>query len=607
MRASDRVRSINTALAHNRVLVIVLVKLVHLIFSLVQVMEQDPDGASSKETGNRQSSKHIHDRRVVQQRVECLGDGGAEGVGEEVHGLNEGLHRGGRLGVGVLETGNGRKDLRDTDEHVRAGLRGDVDVVALDGAGCVLGGVAQWLAVTGAGCVDVVLNDGSVDHGEGCNPETAGDTVNRGESDVALAQERHEELVNERQEDDDSNGIKVLHEIVGNTVTSHLTSLGDEVVGEVAVHDPVDWVEAEDLASNESALDLVDKVIVPLENGVVSEAGLVRRLCGVHLALLDHHPDNTESVGDDGALRGTHNVDLTPKHEDERTDEEHAQAKKVGGPEIGVQLHVRSGDQGEGTGVDAEVEDHVNPLDGDRGVDNDALASLLVGANDHLSPLVLIGNEGSDVGLDATSSKTNDDDSENESGHTSTVVERGRERCQSQDKKTDDVNTAEDDDGVVLSEVLISDNGTKNRCDIAPELEECRETGSTLVAKAESTATERSVVRAREVVLEETGGTVVGETLAEFDNGNQESRLGERLADLAEGFEFFTCGPDTAEIIVVGVVVVLAERVVGVALDDLLVVGNDIGTDIVVVDRSAEEMRLLVSLGLHVLHLLSAG
>jgi hypothetical protein len=223
------------------------------------------------------------------------------------------------------------------------------------------------------------------------------------------------------------------------------------------------------------------------------------------------------------------------------------------------------------------------------------------------SPLVLIGNEGSDVGLDATSSKTNDDDSENESGHTSTVVERGRERCQSQDKKTDDVNTAEDDDGVVLSEVLISDNGTKNRCDIAPELEKCRETGSTLVAEAKRTATKRSIVRARDVVLEETGSTVVGETLAEFDNGNQESRLGERLADLAEGFEFFTCGPDTAEIIVVGVVVVLAERVVGVALDDLLVVGNDIGTDIVVVDRSAEEMRLLVSLGLHVLHLLSAG
>jgi hypothetical protein len=606
MRARNRVRSINAALAHDWVLIIILIKLIHLILSIVQVMEQDPDGTSSKETSNRQPSKHPHDRGVVQQRIQRLGNGGAKGVGEEVHGLDEGLHRRRRLGVGVLETGDGCEDLGDTDEHIRTGLRGNVDVVTLDGAGGVLGGIAQRLTVTWTGCVDVVLNDGGVDHGEGRDPETTGDTIDGGESDVALAQERHEELVDKRQENDDGDGIEVLHKIVGDTVTSHLTGLSDKVVGEVTVHDPVDWVEAEDLASDEGTLDLIDKVVVPLGNGVVSEAGLVGRLCSVHLTVLDHHPDNTESVGDDGALRRAHNVDLTSKHEDERADEEHAQAQKVGGPEIGVQLHIRSGDQGKGTGVDAEVEDHVNPLDGDRGVDDDALASLLVGANNHLSPLVLIGDEGSNIRLDTTSSKTDDNDSENESRHTGAVVQCGRKRCQCQDEKTNDVNTAEDHDGVVLSEVLISDNGTKNRSDIAPELEERRETGSTLVSKTKRTATKRSIVRARDVVLEETGSTVVGETLAEFDNGNQEGRFGERLANLAEGLEFLACGPDATKTIVVGVVV-LAEGVVGVALDDLLVVCHDVGTDIVVVQRCAEEMRLVVSLCLHVLQLLSAG
>ena len=151
-----------------------------------------------------------------------------------------------------------------------------------------------------------------------------------------LAERGHEPLVNNGQENDNGDGIEVLHQVVGNTVATHLTGLSDEVVGEVAVNNPVDGVESEDLASDESTLNFIDKVVVPVENLGLAHAGLVGRLSSVHLAVLDHQPDNAESISNDGSLRRSDNVDLATEDENERTDEEDAQAQQVGGPEVGV-------------------------------------------------------------------------------------------------------------------------------------------------------------------------------------------------------------------------------------------------------------------------------
>lgn len=49
---------------------------------------------------------HPHDRRVAGSRDESLRDGGTDGGGEEVERLDEGLHAGRGLGVGVFETGD---------------------------------------------------------------------------------------------------------------------------------------------------------------------------------------------------------------------------------------------------------------------------------------------------------------------------------------------------------------------------------------------------------------------------------------------------------------------------------------------------------------------
>lgn len=603
---ADGAFAVNALSAQSRVLIVVLVKSVHLVLGVVEVVEHDPNQATSDERSNCQTAEHPHDRGIVKERVERLRDGGSEGVGEKVHGLDERLHAGRRLGVGVLETSDGGENLRDTDKHICTGLGSNVDVVALSNT-VNLARIAEGVAVARASLVDVVLDNGGVDHGKRGNPETGSDTVDRREVDPVLAEEREEELVHDRQEDDDGNGVEVLHQIVGDAVTSHLTGLSNEVVGEVAVDDPVDGVKAEDFAGNESTLDLINEVVVPESGGCLSESSLVRRLCAVHVACLDHLAHSTESVGDDGALRWADDVNLATKDEDEGTDEEDAQAEQVSGPEVDVALHVGGCEERQRTDVDAPVEDHVDAGDGDRRVNDDPLASLLVGTNDHLATLVLIGNQGSDVGLDTTSSEANDNNSCDETTETSASLKSNRDRSQGEDEETDDVDTAEDDDGVVLSEVLISNDSTKNRCNVAPELEESGETSGSLVSHTESTTALTAIERTLDVVLEDTGGTVVGESLAKFDDSDQESRLGQRLADLAQSAKLLSCGSDTTKTVVDLDVANGSARAGAHGLLDEILLGNTGSSDIVVGQRQAVQVWVLVSLSLLTLQLVGAG
>jgi hypothetical protein len=484
-----------------------------------------------------------------------------------------------------------------------------VDVVAVDDT-IDLSSWAERVVVARSGLVDEVLDNSGVYHGKRCNPETTDDTVDRGEGDLVFAECRHENLVDERQKNDDSDGIEVLHQIVGNAVESHLSTLGDEVVGELSVDDPVDGIEAEDLAGNESTLDLLNEVVVPAEDSSLSETSLVGRLCAIECAGLDHHPDNAEGIRDDRSLGRTDNVDLASKNEDERTDEEDAQTQEEGRPEVDIALHVRCRKQGQTADVDTKVEHHVDPLDGDRRVDDDLLASLVVMSDYHTPPLVLIGNEGSDVRFNTTSSKTDNNNGDDESTETGTVVQSSWDRSAGQDEETNHVDSAEDKNGVVLSKVLIGNDGTENGRNVAPELEKRGETSSSLVTHAEGTAAEFTTARARNVVLEKSRRAIVGEALAQFDNGDEESGFGEGLADFAKGSEFFGGGRDSTEavVLVIGHADRRTRAVAAMALEDfLLVIGMDMRANVVVVQRCTKEMRLGVCLSLHMLQLLSAG
>jgi hypothetical protein len=148
---------------------------------------------------------------------------------------------------------------------------------------------------------------------------------------------------------------------------------------------------------------------------------------------------------------------------------------------------------------------------------------------------------------------------------------------------------------------------------IAPELEERSKTSSSLVTHSKGTTAQRSITRACNVVLEDTLAAVVGEAFAQLDNGDQESSLGERLADFAKSQKLFGGWADATKAVVFLVVAVdtvntdRASRAVAVVvvLDDLLL-DFDVGTNIVVVHRSTKQVRLVVRLVVCVHQLLSA-
>lgn len=237
----------------------------------------------------------------------------------------------------------------------------------------------------------------------------------------------------------------------------------------------------------------------------------------------------------------TNNVKLAAENNHQGTDHKHAETEKVGRPEVDVQLHVGSGEEGERTDVDASVEDHVDTLNGQGGVDDHALA-LLGRGDGHLLPLVLIRNQRSHVTLDTTGTQTDDQDGNNETTDTRAVIQGCGDGSTDEDEQTNHVDDTEQHNGLVLAEILIGDDGTDDGGNIAPELEEGGETGSTLVIHTERTTSLTPIPRSLDVVLEQTRHSVVGETLAQLDNSHQPGGEGQVLCDMAQGSLFRESG-----------------------------------------------------------------
>lgn len=96
--------------------------------------------------------------------------------------------------------------------------------------------------------------------------------------------------------------------------------------------------------------------------------------------------------------------------------------QEVGRPEALVLFHKGRGHEGEGADIDAPVEDHVDALVRDGGVD-DVLAVLLR-LDGHDAALVLVGDEGGNVGLDAAGAEADDDDGRDVAAEACAVVQR---------------------------------------------------------------------------------------------------------------------------------------------------------------------------------------
>lgn len=206
------------------------------------MVEEEEEDNGNDETGGRDTSVHPDEVGVLGHGDKGLGDGRAEGVGEEVQTLDERLHGGRSLGVGVLETSDGNEDFGKTNKDVSGRLNSNVDVVghglAVNGASRAVEGVI----VARSRVVDEMLDDGGITQAERGEDETQGDSGNGANVDASLAERGVDQKVKDGGEDENGDGVKVLHEIVGHAVAAHLTSLGDEVGGELAITNPENGV-----------------------------------------------------------------------------------------------------------------------------------------------------------------------------------------------------------------------------------------------------------------------------------------------------------------------------------------------------------------------------
>ena len=174
--------------------------------------------------------------------------------------------------------------------------------------------------------------------------------------------------------------------------------------------------------------------------------------------MLDHDSDGLESICDNGTLWRPHDIELSAKDKASKSNNEHAEAHELCGPEADVALHVWSSEERKGADIDTTVEDEINSLNRDGGIDDNSFARLQ-GLDRHPLSCVLVGNQGTDISLDSSGPNSNDENSSDKASHTGPVLKRNGKRCQEEDKEANDVNSREDDDGLVSTEILIRNDG----------------------------------------------------------------------------------------------------------------------------------------------------
>ena len=89
----------------------ITVQSVGLLLHIIVVVEQEPVGNTSAEGEDGNTSIHPQELRILGDGNESLTESGGNSVGEKVSGLDERLHAGRSLGVGILKTGDRDENL----------------------------------------------------------------------------------------------------------------------------------------------------------------------------------------------------------------------------------------------------------------------------------------------------------------------------------------------------------------------------------------------------------------------------------------------------------------------------------------------------------------
>src|SRR5579862_3086796 len=122
----------------------------------------------------------------------------------------------------------------------------------------------------------------------------------------------------------------------------HLSSLRNQIVEHLIITHPIDWEEDKDPTSDQRPTNLINEQIIPVGlKFVAAMRRLIRRLRRFKVELVSNaDPEDFEGVKNDGTTRRASNVSLSSGNEDSQCEEENAERKKIGGPEINFGLEL---------------------------------------------------------------------------------------------------------------------------------------------------------------------------------------------------------------------------------------------------------------------------
>lgn len=347
-----------------------------------------------------------------------------------------------------------------------------------------------------------------------------------------------------------------------------------QVVVHLAVGKPVDGHPEEDTASAKATADFVNPSIVK-----VVPRGLVgakrRRLDGIPaLALLpvldglNRVSGHTEAKSLEEELE-SRSQDTTAGRrelvlalaEDQDRDGQHEEDEGNQESEVEADItfskdHAKLTKQG--TPVDEPVEPVVHAGGSDGGVDNDALALLLLDAHGLFRKL--LHDEGRNVGLEGSRSETGDEKTENEDTERRLLLLQnigdGRD---DEDGVTEFSNEDRVEDCLVATEVGIGNPSTEERADVDPERVESGQGETNLLAETQTTrlslvaggvegSTSAGKSRLGDEVGVDNNGTIVRHALAQLDETNGEDLPRNHLGDTTQSAHLLLGG----EVIPVG-------------------------------------------------------
>ena len=189
------------------------IKLIEVILLSIKLPIREPEANRSQTSNNRHREVIPLKFRIHKQRQEGFSQSRSDGGHEERERRNERTHILRSLREAVLQRRDRGKNLGESNEHIRPGLRPDIDVR--------LGRAARRLIAARGFLVDIDLDRAGPDHGEEAEEETRCDTLDGREADTLLPEPGVEKKIAEWDENDQSEGIEIVDDIVRDAVQLH--------------------------------------------------------------------------------------------------------------------------------------------------------------------------------------------------------------------------------------------------------------------------------------------------------------------------------------------------------------------------------------------------